>query len=581
MIEADTQIADRLWEFTRMERQYREVGEQAMQSTNDLLRFIEERKSRQRSLPKVRPTDRAAYVQRACDVVLALDQLTPRIRYVQAGALYAANALSGEALRALADEGSVSSENFQELFDLAGEALRLYDEVTFTRPVAGPAVELYLELAAIWAASDGWHYSEFVEEFADAANPESDLMRWQRFLPPVRVAPLAARMRVLFLAEVLRRAGTGDAEAWSRAQDSYEQAGNDIEAAVDGASDQEIADGWDVLLDRVRADGERQTVTLTPFAVDMVLAQAYDSFEPEPDEPPATSEALVRLLNQHEVGVDLPGDLWLGEREARINEAYRQRRQEEELEAYLEHGRISVEQALSLAPSIDAVRRRVRACRSLRFLALTVSSLGLRARNIHPAGPPPAGVHPRMAAMSLEDLEAIGGDSVRFFSLEVQAQERQQRMVPDFLIGGLEKAIFVWLELRARRQAQTEIIPVQEFTAAASEELERLLLRPLVGEEDFVTLHGHVYYVVQVAEHSGVQGRNELDEFLSTPGTLDPLRAYHARGSGEWNERVRRLLAMLARNETPTGQLTTADGPALPPLRTSELKRRRRFQRAT
>ena len=89
-------------------------------------------------------------------------------------------------------------------------------------------------------------------------------------------------------------------------------------------------------------DGERQTVTLTPFAVDMVLAQAYDSFEPEPDEPPATSEALVRLLNQHEVGVDLPGDLWLGEREARINEAYRQRRQEEELEAYLEHGRISV-----------------------------------------------------------------------------------------------------------------------------------------------------------------------------------------------------------------------------------------------
>ena len=88
----------------------------------------------------------------------------------------------------------------------------------------------------------------------------------------------------------------------------------------------------------------------------MVLAQAYDSFEPEPDEPPATSEALVRLLNQHEVGVDLPGDLWLGEREARINEAYRQRRQEEELEAYLEHGRISVEQALSLAPSIDAVR---------------------------------------------------------------------------------------------------------------------------------------------------------------------------------------------------------------------------------
>jgi hypothetical protein len=313
----------------------------------------------------------------------------------------------------------------------------------------------------------------------------------------------------------------------------------------------------------------------------MVLAQAYDSFEPEPDEPPATSEALVRLLNQHEVGVDLPGDLWLGEREARINEAYRQRRQEEELEAYLEHGRISVEQALSLAPSIDAVRRRVRACRSLRFLALTVSSLGLRARNIHPAGPPPAGVHPRMAAMSLEDLEAIGGDSVRFFSLEVQAQERQQRMVPDFLIGGLEKAIFVWLELRARRQAQTEIIPVQEFTAAASEELERLLLRPLVGEEDFVTLHGHVYYVVQVAEHSGVQGRNELDEFLSTPGTLDPLRAYRARGSGEWNERVRRLLAMLARNETPTGQLTTADGPALPPLRTSELKRRRRFQRAT
>ena len=134
MIEAETQIADRLWEFTRMERQYRVVGEQALQSSNDLLRFIEERKSRQRSLPKVRPTDRAAYVQRACDVVLALDQLTPRSRYVQAGALYAANALSGEALRALADEGSVSLENFQELFDLAGEALRLYDEVTFTRP---------------------------------------------------------------------------------------------------------------------------------------------------------------------------------------------------------------------------------------------------------------------------------------------------------------------------------------------------------------------------------------------------------------------------------------------------------------
>ena len=90
-----------------------------------------------------------------------------------------------------------------------------------------------------------------------------------------------------------------------------------------------------------------------------------------------------------------------------------------------------------------------------------------------------------MAAMSLEDLEAIGGDSVRFFSLEVQAQDRQQRVVPDFLIGGLEKAIFVWLELRARRQAQTEIIPVKDFTAAASGELERLLLRPLVGEEGF------------------------------------------------------------------------------------------------
>ena len=190
MIEADAQITDRLWEFTRMERQYRVVGEQALQSTNDLLRFIEERKSRQRSLPKVRPTDRAAYVQRACDVVLALDQLTPRSRYVQAGALYAANALSGEALRALADEGSVSLENFQELFDLAGEALRLYDEVTFTRPVAGPAVELYLELAAIWAASDGWQYGEFVEEFADTENPESDLMRWQKYLSPVRVAPL-------------------------------------------------------------------------------------------------------------------------------------------------------------------------------------------------------------------------------------------------------------------------------------------------------------------------------------------------------------------------------------------------------
>ena len=186
-----------------------------------------------------------------------------------------------------------------------------------------------------------------------------------------------------------------------------------------------------------------------------------------------------------------------------------------------------------------------------------------------------------MAALSLEDLEAIGGDSVRFFSLEVQAQERQQRVVPDFLIGGLEKAIFVWLELRARRQAQTAIIPVKEFTAAASEELERLLLRPLAGEEDFVTLHGHVYYVVQVAEHSGVQGRNELDEFLATPGTLEPLRAYHARGSGEWNERVRRLLAMLARNETPTFQPTTMDEPAPPPLRTSELKRRRRFQRST
>ena len=313
----------------------------------------------------------------------------------------------------------------------------------------------------------------------------------------------------------------------------------------------------------------------------MVLAQAYDGFEPEPDEPPATSEALVRLLNTHEVGANLPGDLWLGEREARINEAYRQRRQEEELEAYLEHGRISVEQALSLAPSIDAVRRRVRACRSLRFLALTVSSLGLKSRSIHLSSAPPAGVHQLMAALSLEDLEAIGGDSVRFFSLEVQAQERQQRVVPDFLIGGLEKAIFVWLELRARRQAQTAIIPVKEFTAAASGELERLLLRPLAGEEDFVTLHGHVYYVVQVAEHSGVQGRHELDEFLATPGTLEPLRAYHARGSGEWNERVRRLLAMLARNESPAISPTTMDGPPPPPLRTSELKRRRRFQRST
>ena len=577
MIEAEPQIAERLWEFGRMERQYRTVGEQAMQRTNDLLRFIEERKSRQRSLPKVRPTDRAAYVQRACDVVLALDQLTPRSRYEQAGALYAANALSGEALRALADEGSVSLENFQELFDLAGEALRLYEEVTFTRPVAGPAVELYLELAAIWAASDGWQYSEFVEEFADTANPESDLTRWQKYLPPVRVAPLAARMRVLFLAEMLRRAG-GDEEAWSRAQENYEQAGNDIEAAVDAASDQEIADGWDVLLDRVRADGEAQTVALTPFAVDMVLAQAYDGFEPEPDGPPATSEALVRLLNTQDIGNDLPGDLWLGEREARINEAYRQRRQEEELEAYLEHGRISVEQALSLAPSIDAVRRRIRACRSLRFLALTVSSLGLRARSMHPSVQP-RGIHPLMAPLSLEELEAIGGDSVRFFSLEVQAQNRQQRVVPDFLIGGLEKAIFVWLELRARRQAQTETIPVKEFTAAASDELERLLLRPLVGEEDFVTLHGHVYYVVQVAEHGSTAGHGQLDKFLSTPGTLEPLRAYHARGSGEWNERVRRLLAALARHETPTVPRSIVDGPPPPPLRTSELKRRRRFQR--
>ena len=50
-----------------------------------------------------------------------------------------------------------------------------------------------------------------------------------------------------------------------------------------------------------------------------------------------------------------PAICGLGEREARINEAYRPAGgQEEELEAYLEHGRISVEQALSLAPSIDA-----------------------------------------------------------------------------------------------------------------------------------------------------------------------------------------------------------------------------------
>ena len=56
----------------------------------------------------------------------------------------------------------------------------------------------------------------------------------------------------------------------------------------------------------------RRRSRLRAFAVDMVLAQAYDGFEPEPDEPPATSEALVRLLNTHEVGVDLPGDLWPG-----------------------------------------------------------------------------------------------------------------------------------------------------------------------------------------------------------------------------------------------------------------------------
>ena len=78
-----------------------------------------------------------------------------------------------------------------------------------------------------------------------------------------------------------------------------------------------------------------------------------------------------------------------------------------------------------------------------------------------------------------------------------------------------------------------------------------------------------------------MQGRNELDEFLATPGTLEPLRTYHARGSGEWNERVRRLLAMLARNESPAIPPTTLDGPTLPPLRTSELKRRRRFQRSS
>ncbi|MAG36493.1 MAG: hypothetical protein CL878_09660 [Dehalococcoidia bacterium] len=579
MIEQDSQIADRLWEFSRMERQYRTVSEQAVQRAGDLVRFIEERKSRQRSLPQVRPTDRAAYVQRACDVVVALDQLTPRARYVQAGALYAANALSGEALRALTDEGSVSLENFQELFDLAGEALRLYDEVSFIRPAAGPAVELYLELASIWAASDGWRYDEFLGEFADATNTESDLARWQKYLSSARIAPLAARMRVLFVAEVLRRGGAGDDAAWARAQEIYEQAGSDIEGAVDTANDQEVADCWDVLLDRVRADGEGQTVALTPFGVDMVLAQAYDEFEPEPDGPPETSEALARLLNEYAAGADLPGDLWLGERETRINEAYRQRRQEEVLEAYLEHGRVSVEQALSLAPSIDAVRRRVRACRSLRFLALTVSTLGLISGSVHSSSPE-ANSLPLLTTLSLADFESIGGDAVRLFSLEVQAQD-QQRVVPDFLIGGLEKAIFVWLELRARRQAQSSLIPVPEFTAAASGELEHLLRRPLAGDEDFVTLHGHVYYVVQVAEHVGTEGRDELEDFLSTPDTIEPLRAYHARGSGEWNERVRRLLALLAQQDTSAGQPATADGLASPPLRTSELKRRRRFQRAT
>ena len=573
MMEQGEQIADRLWGFDRMRRQYEAVSKQAVQTATDRVGFIEERKSKQRSLPQVRPTDRVAYVQRACDVVLALDQLTPRARYTQAGALYAANALSGEALRALADEGSMALAGVQELFDLAGEALRLYDEVSFIRPAAGPATQLYLELAALWAAADGWDFAEFIREFADTMNPESDLCRWQKYLVPARIAPPAARMRVLFLAEVLRRGATGDPAAWDRARTTYQQAGAEMEAAVDAADDQEVADCWDVLLDRERASTDEQSLPITPFAVDVLLAQTYEGFEPEADTVPQTSDALVRLLNTYRLDAELPGDLWLAERETRINEAYRQRRQQEEMTSYLEHGRVSLEHALSLAPSIDTVRRRVRACRSLRFLALTIGTLGLTTSGVSSASAAPPGLD----QVSLADFEAIAGDAARLFSLEVRAQS-QQRIVPDFLVGGLEKAIFVWLELRARHQAQTELVPVAQFAATASGELAQLLGRPLASDEDFVALHGHVYYVVQVAEHLGPERRNELRDFLGVPGTIEPLRAYHARGSGEWNERVRRLFAFLAQQESAQGAKLGSDGATAPPLRTSELKRRRRFQ---
>ena len=108
-------------------------------------------------------------------MVIALDQLLPRSRYVQAGALYAANALSGETLRAFSDEGNDSFAQIQELFDLAGRVLDPYEEVSFIRPAAASAAELYLELASIRSAMAGAEYNEFVIEFADPLDTDSGL----------------------------------------------------------------------------------------------------------------------------------------------------------------------------------------------------------------------------------------------------------------------------------------------------------------------------------------------------------------------------------------------------------------------
>ena len=75
-----------------------------------------------------------------------------------------------------------------------------------------------------------------------------------------------------------------------------------------------------------------------------------------------------------------------------------------------------------------------------------------------------------MAALSLEDLEAIGGDSVRFFSLEVQAQDRaaaRGARLSDRWPGEGDLRLAGGYE-RDGKRSRDAIIPVKEFTAAAS-----------------------------------------------------------------------------------------------------------------